>query len=64
MKQKKWIVSYDNVDPIRQLYREYPHIVYELGYSARKASTGSEIMYFQKGLKIPEPVGPIKVLAA
>jgi len=59
---EKWIVSYDNVEPIRRLYRGHPNIIYELGYSAREARRGSEIMFFQRGLIMPEPIGAMKAL--
>lgn len=50
----KWIVSYDNVDPIRDLYKEYRYISYSLAYSAAKHFRGSEVMFFCDGLSIPE----------
>lgn len=58
--QQRWIVSYDNVPFIRELYRGAPHIVYDIGYSARSASLGSEVMFFCNSLSVPALVGPIK----
>lgn len=52
--RQKWIVSYDNVAPIRNLYSNHEHIIYELGYSAREVRKGSEVMFFCDSLKIPE----------
>lgn len=60
---QKWIVSYDNVQPIHDLYAGYRHVVYELGYSAREARTGAEVMFFCDGLSIPESVGAMKLVA-
>jgi len=57
--RQKWIVSYDNEPAIRKLYKGYPHIVYDIGYSARAASKGSEVMFFGPGLKVPPLVGSI-----
>lgn len=57
--RQKWIVSYDNAPPIRSLYKGAPHIVYDIGYSARSASQGSEVMFFSDGLKVPALVGSI-----
>lgn len=57
--RQRWIVSYDNVRPIRELYKGTRHVVYEIGYSARSASQGSEIMFFCDGLKVPALVGSI-----
>lgn len=58
---QRWIVSYDNVEPIHDLYLGVRHITYNIGYSARSASRGSEVMYFCDGLDIPSVVGPIKM---
>lgn len=58
--RQKWIVSYDNVPAIRDLYRCAPHIVYNIGYSAAKSSKqGSEVMFFGPGLIAPKLVGSI-----
>jgi len=59
IKNQRWIVSYDNAPPIRQLYKGSPHVVYDIGYSARSASQGSEVMFFCDGLAIPSLVGSI-----
>jgi DNA adenine methylase len=56
---QRWIVSYDNAPAIRKLYRGSPHIVYDIGYSARCASQNSEVMFFGDGLKVPPVAGPI-----
>ncbi len=59
IKDQRWIVSYDNEPAIRTLYNGSPHIVYDIGYSARSPKQGSEVMFFGDGLKIPSLVGPI-----
>jgi DNA adenine methylase len=59
--RQKWIVSYDNVQPIRDLYLGSRHVIYDIGYSARSASRGSEVMFFCDGLKAPPLIGPIKL---
>jgi DNA adenine methylase len=61
IKRQRWIVSYDNVQPIRGLYNGARHVVYNIGYSARSACNGSEVMFFSDGLKVPPLIGPIKV---
>ena len=58
---QKWIVSYDNVPPIRQLYAGMRHITYDIGYSARSASVGSEVMFFCDRLNVPPAIGPISI---
>jgi DNA adenine methylase len=59
--RQKWIVSYDNVDVIRRLYRGHTNIIYELGYSARDARIGSEALFFCNNLTISRPIEEIKV---
>ncbi|MGH9437323.1 MAG: DNA adenine methylase [Terriglobia bacterium] len=59
IRRQRWIVSYDNVKPIRDLYKGSRHVVYSIGYSARSASQGSEVMFFCDALKVPPLIGPI-----
>lgn len=42
----KWIVSYDNCDPIKEIYKGYKKDEYVLNYSAHTTSKGQEIMFF------------------
>lgn len=53
----KWIVSYDDVEPIHDLYRQSSCLQYTIGYSARERSRGSEAMFFSPGLLIPPVQG-------
>jgi DNA adenine methylase len=59
--QQRWIVSYDNEPAIRALYKGCPHIVYNIGYSARSARQGSEVMFFGPGLTAPRLAGSIQL---
>jgi len=59
--KQRWIVSYDNVPAIRELYQGSRHIVYDIGYSARSSSLGSEVMFFSDHLKVPPLIGPIRI---
>jgi len=61
VKRQQWIVSYDNVKPIRDLYPSARHVIYNIGYSARSASQGSEVMFFGDGLMVPPLIGPIQM---
>lgn len=61
IQRQAWIVSYDNVPQIRGLYKQARHVVYNIGYSARSASQGSEIMFFCERLKVPPLIGPIQI---
>jgi len=56
MKQK-WILTYDNVDFISNLYDNYKQLNYSLNYSAASARKGNELMIFSGNTKIVE--GPI-----
>ena len=58
---QQWIVSYDNVRVIRELYQGTRHVVYDIGYSARSASQGSEVMFFCDRLSVPRLIGPVKI---
>lgn len=42
----KWIVSYDNVEEIRDLYSEYPKKEYSFNHSAFSSREGKEILFF------------------
>lgn len=61
---KPWIVSYDNVDQIQQMYRLSRALCYGLNYTAQVRYVGSEIMFFQRQLKVPENELPQVSLAA
>lgn len=60
MKEHHWIVSYDNVDPIKSLYAEYQSVVYNVGYSARERRVGKEVMFYSPKITIPALVGPVQ----
>ncbi len=59
-----WIVSYDNVQPIKDLYSESRHFEYNIHYSAGSASVGSEIIFFGPDLAVPRPETYLKVTKA
>lgn len=54
MDMTNWIVSYDNVDKVRDFYHGRRFITYDLSYSAGVKHRGSEIMFFSDNLEIPE----------
>ena len=55
MKYKgNWIISYDAVDFIKNLYDGYRQTEYYLSYSAGNPSKGLELMVFSDGLILPE----------
>ena len=60
--RQKWIVSYDNVKQVRDLYAGCERMKYRIGYSARSSRQGAEVMFFSDSLKVPHLVGPIRVI--
>jgi len=50
--KQKWILTYDNVQPIKQLYNNYRQVKYTLNYSAAKANKGEEVMIFSNNIYI------------
>ena len=50
----KWIISYDNVPFITNLYSKYRQQSFELNYSASNSGKGEEIMIFCNNIDIPE----------
>ncbi len=54
-----WLVSYDDVRPIHDLYQNAPWLQYTLNYSARSASRGREAMFFSDGLRVPHVPKPL-----
>jgi DNA adenine methylase len=59
---RHWVVSYDNVAPIRVLYKGCQQITYGIGYSARNAREGSEAMFFSDSLQVSALVGPFRLI--
>lgn len=52
-REHKWIISYDNVDFIANLYSRFRQKTFELNYSASNSGKGKEIMIFSDNLVIP-----------
>ncbi len=62
MNDMKWIVSYDNVPEIRELYKEFPRKEFSFKHTAYKSRIGKEILFFSDNLKEPniEDYNPLK----
>lgn len=52
--KRPWVVSYDNVQEICQMYRKSRGFAYDLNYTAQKRYVGNEVMFFSRKLHIPE----------
>jgi hypothetical protein len=59
---KLWIVSYDDANPILDLYKGYRWRSYKIGYSAREKREGTEIMFFSDRLHIGPLAGPVRLI--
>jgi DNA adenine methylase len=57
--KQRWIVSYDNVQPIRDIYDGCQRVIYGIGYSARDTRQGSEVMFFSENINVPPLVGAV-----
>jgi DNA adenine methylase len=49
----RWLVSYDDVEPIWHLYNDFKPISYTLQYSAGRAGAGAEVMYLSDAMLLP-----------
>ena len=56
----RWVVSYDDVVTIRNLYKFAPQLGYMLGYSARRHLQGREVMFFSTDMVVPELMPPLR----
>ena len=54
----KWVVTYDNVQPIRDLYKTYRKKNFLLNYSAGNHNKGEEVMIFSDNLNILKDIMP------
>jgi DNA adenine methylase len=56
-----WIVSYDAVPEIDELYESAPRIAYRLSYSAQERYRGEEVMFFESNLALPDVDSPASI---
>ena len=49
-----WIMSYDNVEAIRNFYAQFPMFCFALQYSANKHQKGQEILIHPDLVRIPK----------
>lgn len=57
---RKWVVSYDAVDQIKEMYASSKSRKYGLYYTAQRRYDGNEIMFFSQGLKVPRSLPDLK----
>ncbi|MBA7671775.1 hypothetical protein ES703_79938 [subsurface metagenome] len=58
LEDKYWLISYDNVTVIRELYCQYRQQQFTLNYSATEPKKGSEVLIFSNSLVVPEITNP------
>ncbi len=63
MKSPNWVVSYDCVPELLELYAGFPSLQYDLSYSARDRYRGSEVMFFSPVLVLPRVDSPARISA-
>jgi DNA adenine methylase len=51
-----WVVSYDNVEPIAEMYSSFDQEIFSIDYTARTYAKGTEIMVFSPELNRPAAV--------
>jgi DNA adenine methylase len=61
-KTKRWIISYDNVEPIREMYKGRERLTYAVSYSARDAREGVEVMFFSDTMQKSPLTSPMKLV--
>ncbi|MFS8182109.1 DNA adenine methylase [Pseudovibrio denitrificans] len=54
--QSNWIITYDNVPDIRELYSSRRQYQFDLNYSVQVKRVGKEVMVASKGLRLPEVI--------
>lgn len=48
LKNRRWIVTYDNINQIKAMYAKVPSIEFKLQYTLQNKRSGSEVMFFAK----------------
>ena len=59
--ESPWMVSYDDVRDIRELYSSFRSKEYDISYSAQDRYRGREVAFFANGLSIPEVKDPSRL---
>jgi len=53
---RPWIVTYDDVPEIRQLYRRRRQYCFDIQYSLREKRIGTELLIASKGVRMPDAI--------
>ncbi|MBN2572008.1 MAG: DNA adenine methylase [Ignavibacteriales bacterium] len=49
--KSKWVLTYDNVGPINNLYKGFDNYIHLLNYSVANSGKGQEVIFFSKNVK-------------
>jgi DNA adenine methylase len=58
IKKQLWVVSYDNVNEIKMMYKKYRQQEYLLSYTAQLKTSGAEVFIYGPRVKYPRDVAP------
>lgn len=61
LKDTYWIISYDNVEPIQSMYKNFQSIPYTLQYNAKDHYLGDEVLFCNKLIGFPVRGNPLAV---
>ncbi|MFT7088212.1 MAG: DNA adenine methylase [Rickettsiales bacterium] len=61
IKNVRWIVSYDNVSEIKEMYEGFRKKEYAFFHTAYKAREGKEVLFFSKNLTLPDVINPLNL---
>lgn len=56
-REGRWIVSYDAVAPILDIYSDFEPVLYSLNYSAGSVGSGKEVIFLSDALSLPAMTG-------
>lgn len=59
-----WVISYDNVNEIKEIYKKYRKDEYFLNYTANEKRKGSEVIFFANNISIPSSVNDLSIKKA
>jgi len=51
-----WVVTYDNVQPIQELYKSRRQFTFDINYSVQTKRVGTELLIASKGLRLPKDI--------
>ncbi len=55
-----WLVSYDDVSVIAEIYQDFRALRYDLNYSAATKEVGKELLFFSPSLVVPSIASPLE----